>query len=120
MARPIKLTLNGLLEYYHSSWCKQNGTKRNETNAFSEMILEMILEVTELWTAVNALNLARIGAKICENVFQAIPEICFLTPKKICCEIFGWKTLFFSRFCEVSDDAQPNRRHHQLVLRILL
>ena len=74
----------------------------------------MMLEITELWTAVYVSNLARIGMKICENAFRTIPEIFFSTPKKIFSQKFRIEKIIFRKFCEVSDDAQRNGRHHQL------
>ena len=54
------------------------------------MIHQMILEITKLRTAVYVSNLARIGAKICQNAFRTIPDVLFVDVEKIFLEeIFG-------------------------------
>ncbi len=85
------------------------------------MILEMILEITELWTAVYVPNLARIGAKICENAFRTIPKFLFFDAEKtFFFAKFSDQKVLVRKFCEVLDDARPNGRRHQLVRQILL
>ena len=58
----------------------------------------MILELTELWTAVYVSNLARIGAKICENAFRTIPEILFFDAKKFFSRNFWIENFIFANF----------------------
>ena len=51
--------------------------------------------ITKLRTTVYVSNLARIGAKICQNAFRTIPKILFFDAKKIFfAKIFGSKILF--------------------------
>ena len=80
---------------------------------------------SELCTAVYVSNLARIGAKICENAFRTISEILFFDPEKIAFEKFSHRNNYFSQILRgfgrrTAKRTAPSARASNFVLDTLI
>ena len=68
----------------------------------------------------NSSNMARIGAKLCQNAFRTIPDVSFVHAPKICPTKLLDQKFVFRLFGVDFEEPQPNGPQNQLPRQILL
>ena len=77
-------------------------------------------QVGKLWTAVYPSRMAPIGAKLCQNAFQTIPDVSFFDAKKFFRRNFWIENFVFCQFGVVFAELRIFGRQNQLPRQILL